>query len=325
MSQNLSGTRNIISFLLIAATLLVFVYLSSNPHENKLETIAIGVTQWPGFEYLFISKEQEFFKQAGLNIELVELSSLADVRRAFERGKIDGMASTLVEVLEAYKYSEYIAQPVLVTDYSEGADEILASNQLTTFEDLQGKKIGIEAGSFSSYFVSRALELNNMEHSDVTIIPMQTHKLPKALKTGKVDAITSYIPASLTIKKELDVNVIFDSSLIPHKLLDVVAINKEMIRKYPDLRKRLSHAWELTLDYAKNNPEESFVTLTERLPISVEEFKKSMRSIHLVYAEQQNDYLDKDGILEGTLKKVGEIIFTPEKNKEVDYSIFLPK
>ena len=104
MSHNFSNTRNIISFLLLAAILLLLAYLESNPYSSKRNTIAIGITQWPGFEYLFIAQKQGFFKQAGLNIELVELDSLAEVRRAFERGKVDGMAATLVEVLEAYKY-----------------------------------------------------------------------------------------------------------------------------------------------------------------------------------------------------------------------------
>ncbi len=165
MSQNFSGKRNIISFLLIAGTLLLFVYLSFNPYENKQETIRIGITQWPGFEYLFITHKQGFFKQAGIDIELVELSSLAEVRRAFERGKVDGMAATLVEVLEAHKYSEQIAQTIAVIDYSNGADEILASKQFKNLKDLKGKKIGVEAGSFSSYLVSRALEINDIKYS----------------------------------------------------------------------------------------------------------------------------------------------------------------
>ena len=73
MSQNFSGKRNTITFLLIAATLLLFVYISSNPYESKQETIRIGIHQWPGYEYLFIAKKQGFFKQVGLDIELVEL------------------------------------------------------------------------------------------------------------------------------------------------------------------------------------------------------------------------------------------------------------
>jgi NitT/TauT family transport system substrate-binding protein len=322
MSQNLSGKRNIITFLLIASMLLVFVYLSLNPHEAKKETIRIGITQWPGFEYLFITKKQGFFKKAGIDIELVELSSLAEVRRAFERGKIDGMASTLVEVLEAYKYSEQVAQPIAIIDYSDGADEILAHKSLNNINDLKGKKIGIEAGSLSSYLVNCALEINNIDISDVVIMPMELHMLPKALKSGKVDAITSYPPVSVAIKKQLDVNILFDSSSIPQKLLDVVAINKNILKNNPKLQMSFLQAWGETLKYVEEHKEDSYLTLTERLQISTDEFKKSMSLIHLVDNNEQESYF-KDNILKENLKTTGEIVFKHLDTTKFDYSIFL--
>ena len=50
----------------------------------------------------------------------------------------------------------------------------------------------MESGSLSTYLVSRALEMNNINSSEVVIMPMELHDMPRALKTGKVDAITSY-------------------------------------------------------------------------------------------------------------------------------------
>lgn len=323
MSQNFSSTRNIITFLLIAGTLLLLVYLSFNPHENKQAAIRIGITEWPGFEYLFITKKQRFFEQAGLDIELVELSSLAEVRRAFERGKVDGMAATLVEVLEAYKYSEQIAQTIAVIDYSNGADEILALKQYESLKDLKGKTIGVEAGSFSSYLVSRALEINNIKYSEIVLVPMELHKLPRALKTGKVDAITSHLPVSIAIKKQLDVNTLFDSSLIPQKLLDVIAINKQVLINNPKFQKQFLQAWGNTLAYAENNRDDSYRTLTERLPISIKEFKNSMALIHLVGADDQDQFFNEDGVFKDNLAETGEIVFMHLDTSKIDYSQFI--
>lgn len=323
MSQNFSSTRNIITFLLIAGTLLLLVYLSFNPHEKKQAAIRIGITEWPGFEYLFITKKQRFFEQAGLDIELVELSSLAEVRRAFERGKVDGMAATLVEVLEAYKYSEQIAQTIAVIDYSNGADEILALKQYESLKDLKGKTIGVEAGSFSSYLVSRALEINNIKYSEIVLVPMELHKLPRALKTGKVDAITSHLPVSIAIKKQLDVNTLFDSSLIPQKLLDVIAINKQVLINNPKFQKQFLQAWGNTLAYAENNQDDSYRILTERLPISIKEFKNSMALIHLVGADDQDQFFNEDGIFKDNLAETGEIVFMHLDTSKIDYSQFI--
>ncbi|NNC68634.1 MAG: ABC transporter substrate-binding protein [Gammaproteobacteria bacterium] len=322
MSQNFSGKRNTITFLLIAATLLLLVYISSNPYVSKLETIRIGIHQCTGHEHLFIAKKQGFFKQAGLDVELVELSSLTEVRRAFERGKVDGMASTLIEVLEAFKYSGKIAQPVLIIDYSNGADEILGSTKINTIKELKGKKIGVESGSLSTYLVSRALEMNDIKSSEVVIMPMELHDMPTALKTGKVDAITSYPPTSVAIKKQMGVNVLFDSSTIPNEILDVIAINKEVLAKNPELQKQLLQTWKLTLDYTRNYSEEAYNILTERLMISVNDFKQAMDHINLVGHHEQSQYF-KEGLLMESLLKTGEVVFKHLEVEEIDYSQFI--
>ncbi|MBT8112736.1 MAG: ABC transporter substrate-binding protein [Gammaproteobacteria bacterium] len=322
MSQNFSGKRNTITFLLIAATLLLLVYISSNPYVSKLETIRIGIHQCTGHEHLFIAKKQGFFKQAGLDVELVELSSLTEVRRAFERGKVDGMASTLIEVLEAFKYSGKIAQPVLIIDYSNGADEILGSTKINTIKELKGKKIGVESGSLSTYLVSRALEMNDIKSSEVVIMPMELHDMPIALKTGKVDAITSYPPTSVAIKKQMGVNVLFDSSIIPNEILDVIAINKEVLAKNPELQKQLLQTWKLTLDYTRNYSEEAYNILTERLMISVNDFKQAMDHINLVGHHEQSQYF-KEGLLMESLLKTGEVVFKHLEVEEIDYSQFI--
>ncbi len=322
MSQNFSGTRNIILFLAVATTLIVSVFLSLNSEKNKKKMIHIGVPQWPGFEYLFIAKKQGFFEQVGLDIELVELSSLTEVRRAFERGKIDGMAATLVEVLEAYKYSSKIAKPVLVIDYSNGAYEILTTGNIKNIKDLKGKVIGVEAGSMSSYIVHTALKLHNVKHSEVVLMPMSLHALPKALGSGKVDAITKYAPTSITIKKQHDVNVIFDSSEIPHKLLDIIAINDELLTDNKLLQNKLFLAWQLTLEYIDNHPENSYQILTERMHVSENEFSDSMKLINLVSDTEQTNYFNSNGIIHNNLENMGEIIFM-HSNNNIDYSKFM--
>ena len=323
MSQNFSGRRNIILFLLISVTLLLYIYISLNPTNNPTKKLHIGITQWPGFEYLFIAKKQKFFEQVGLDIELVELSSLSEVRRAFERGKIDGMTATLVEVLEAYKYSGRIAQSVLVTSYSKGADEILASQNIKSMRDLRGKKIGLVAGSFSAYLVNYALAMNDIKESEVILMPMELHKLTSSLKSGKVDAITSYPPKSILIKKQLNTNVIFSSASIAQNILDVIALDKNILEKTPDLQNKFIEAWGLTLDYVSKNTEESYSTLAERLYISAEDFKKAMNNIHLVNKAEQDAYLNDVDALTKCFKNTGDIVLRHLDLENFDYSRFI--
>ena len=323
MSQNLSGMRNIILFLIISTLLLLFIFSFSQTKNTHKDIIKIGIDQYPGFEHLFIAKKEGFFKEVGLEIELIELSSLAEVRRAFERGKIDGMASTLVELLEAYKYSKRIAQVVLVIDFSNGADVILASPEIKSMRDLMGKSIGVESGSLSVYLTYRAIQLNKMKPSDVMMIPMSHHEMLHALENGEIDAITSYPPTSITIKKLLEVNNIFDSSKISEEIIDVLAIDNNILKKFPDIQTKLHQAWDKTYKFVQANPNIAHKTLVERLPISIEEFKTSMYNIDLVPAEKQNEYLKPGGITIQALKKIGNFVFMQNDEKILDYSQFV--
>ncbi len=323
MYQNFSGMRNTVLFLLVAIPLLLAIYnISSTKHSIK-KTIRIGIDEYPGFEHLFIAKKQGFFKEAGLDVELVELSSLVAVRRAFERGKIDGMASTLIEVLEAYKYSNRIAQVVLAIDFSEGADVILASPSIKAMRNLKGKKIGVESGGLSFYMIYRALELNNMKPTDVTLIPMQQHKLLSSLKSKKVDAITSYPPDSITVQKHLQVNKLFDSSHIRGEILDVLSIDKKVLDDHPDLQRKLQHVWAKTMKYIDANPEEAYATLVERFPISMNEFKEAMKDIHLIKSSEQSNFLAPNGVVQQTLEKISSIVFMDNNEEQIKYSQFI--
>lgn len=325
MSQNLSGMRNIILFLVIAIILLTFIFLNSQNKNVSNETIFIGITQWPGSEYLFIAKKEGLFEQVGLNIELVELGSLSEIRRAFEREKICGMTSTLVEVLEAYKNSGRISQPILVTDISNGADVILGLPDIKSMRDLKGKRIGVETGSLSMYMTYRALQLNAIKPSEVTIIPIEPHKLATSLKTGKVDAVTTYPPTSVTLKKLVRVNQLFDSSEIPGEVIDVIAVAQDTIEQNPDLQPKLQQVWALTHEFVKTNPDMANDILIERFPISFNEFKESMNYIEIVNSDNQSKYLKPGGAIQQALKSIGGIVYMDSSSEEIEYTQFIHK
>ena len=314
--------RNIILFLFLAIPLLIVIHFSLNTSSDQIDTIRIGINHWPGYEYLFIAKKEGFFKEAGLNIELVELSSLTEVRRAFEREKIDGMAATVVEVLEAYKNSERVAQIALVTDYSDGADVILSSPNINSIKDLKGKKIGVETGSLSLYMIYRALYLNSLKPSDVMLVPIELHDMASSLKSGKVDAITSSPPASITVKKLINANQVFDSSEIPGEILGIVAIDKNILAQFPELQEKLHKVWAQTLQFAKTNPKKAYETLVERFPISVNEFKKSMEYVSLISDNEQIQFLQPNGKAIESLKIVGNFMFM-NSNQKIDYPEFI--
>src|SRR6184192_4236051 len=63
--------------------------------------LRIGMSPWPGNEFLFLAEARGFFAAEGVEVRLIESTSLGDLLRAFDRGEIDGMTGTLADVLES--------------------------------------------------------------------------------------------------------------------------------------------------------------------------------------------------------------------------------
>lgn len=324
MSQNFSGLRNILLFLSIALTLVILIYLTLQSGRDQLGTIRIGINQWPGYEFLFVAQQEGFFKEVGLDVELVELSSLTDVRRAFQNGKVDGMASSLIEIVKAFKYSGRIAQIILVTDHSHGANKIVALNEIKSINDLSGKKIGFQKGAISQYLVKRALQLNNLAESDVTWVSFKEHQLPKALTSRIVDAVTTSPPESLTINKLMKVNTIFSSSDIPYEIINVVSIDRNLMTRFPNIQSKLQQAWARTIEFSNNNSE-AYTTLTQRLSMSMEEFKESLNSILIVNEMDQSNFLAENGYVQNNLRTIRDFVYKegPADNLNISDFVFI--
>jgi NitT/TauT family transport system substrate-binding protein len=90
------------------------------------ELLRVGVNPWPGYETIYLAQKLGYFREAGVDVRLVEFASLADARRSFERNQIDALASTVVEVLRAREQSQRSLRIVQVLDYSNGADMLVA-------------------------------------------------------------------------------------------------------------------------------------------------------------------------------------------------------
>lgn len=81
---------------------LAAVQLQGGCAPAPFAALRVGISPWPGFELIYLAQEQGYFREEGLEVRLLEFSSLSDTRRAYERGQVDIMACTVIEVLQAH-------------------------------------------------------------------------------------------------------------------------------------------------------------------------------------------------------------------------------
>ena len=244
--------------------------------------ISIAINPWPGYEFLYLAEQKGFFKQLGANVKLVQLSSLGDAQRAYVNGRVDGLTSTIIEAVQVEPLGGKPLKVVLVTDYSNGGDVILASKSHPDMISLKGKTIGCEVSSLGIFILQRALTKAGMTLADVNIINVEQSNGQAQLTAGKIDAFVSYPPVSVNILENAQYHQVFDSSKIPFEIIDTVAISADIIEKQPRLVSQLHQAWQMSLDYTRKNPEEAYRIMSEREGISSSDFKDVLSDLKIL-------------------------------------------
>ena len=277
--------------LVIKTIILLNILLLAACSKNKNPEITIAINPWPGYEFLYLAEQKGFFKEEGLNISLVQVGSLSDAQRAYMNGFVDGMASTIIEVVQAQAMGSKPLAIVLIADYSDGGDVILSRKGYTDMQSLKGKTIGCEVSSLGIFVLQRALAKVGMSMSDVNVINVEQGDGKEFLDNGKIDAFVSYAPYSLEILASPNYHKIFTSAEIPNEIIDTVSIAKDILNESPELIEKLHRAWDKAIAYFESNKEESIKLMAEREGVSTGEFEDILADLKTIRGDEQNTLL----------------------------------
>jgi NitT/TauT family transport system substrate-binding protein len=273
--------------------ILLIIVLTLCACESKPSApLRIGFNPWPGYEFIYLAKVKEIYSKAGLDVKLVELNTLGDVRRAFERGQIDIMASTTVEVMIAAENTSNPIKIIAIPDTSIGADVFLTKRTIQAIGQLRGKRIGMETGTVDSLNSHYALNSAGLNLSEVIIVSKTQDDLSADFEQGKLDALQTYPPYSAKFLSNTQFHKLFDTSQIPGKVLDVISVsNKALKERGPEIKKFIQ-SFFIAMDYYHKHSVEAAQIMGERTKGDSNSFMASLEGIQLIAKEQQTDYLN---------------------------------
>lgn len=305
------------SLLLISCAAALLVACS----QPESLPIRIGMVNWPGYEYLYLAQEKGFFRDQGLNIRLVDMAALADSRRAFERGQIDGIACTTLEVLQIYENSRRSPKIVSVIDASEGADVVLAQPDIKHLAELRHKRIGVELGTIGVYTLARALEKAALKITDVELVSASQQSMGEMFQRRTIDAITTFPPTSVALTSADKAVQLFSSAEIPGEIIDVLAFDAGFLQKNSAAVTKILHAFQQALDYAAAHPDDANSIMGRHENISAEEFKAGLDSgIRLLHRRDQAAYLGSSNQLLRILKTTDQVMRETQQLKGASHA-----
>lgn len=273
------------------------------------EPLRIGVDTWPPYGLFYLAQAKGFFRDEGVTVKLLDFGAVSDVRRAYEQGKLDGVATTVVEVLMARDATARDLRVVRLIDISEGGDVILAKESIRSMRDLRGKRIGVEPASLNMYVLARALEKAGMTFKDVTVVPKEPRAMCDELLADRLDAVVTYPPESARVLADPRFHTVFTSLEIPGEIIDVLAFDARALRARPRDIAGVMRALDRALQYLKENPQDSWRIMADRAGVSPEEFGRLLTAgIILVTPEQQAAYIGDGGKLQAIADSIARTL-----------------
>ncbi len=276
--------------------------------QVREEPIKIAINPWPGYEYLYLAHEKGFFDQVGLNIRLVPLSSLSDAQRAYMLGRVDGLTSTLIEVVQSQILSDRPLKIILLTDFSNGGDVIIANSDIKEVADLKGRRIGAELSSLGLYMLHRALETSGLNLDDVELLNIEQSGGATAMQNKTIDAYVTYPPVSIELLATEANHTIFTSAKIPFEIIDTISISDEVLTKNPEVVIKLRKAWDMALKFASENPQIANELMAKRERISTEDFSAALNGISVLRVEEQQEFFQSPEKLQNRAIDVCKIL-----------------
>jgi NitT/TauT family transport system substrate-binding protein len=233
--------------------------------------LKVAWSLYPGYSPFVIAFKNDLIAKHGGSVQPVLYDVSAKQLPDFEAEKLDGGFFAFADALTLAARSPGNARLVMVADYSDGADVIVAAPDITHVADLKRKRIGTGIGSFRELLVRRMLAAHGLSVNDVILINMGPEEVPAAL-SDTIHAGQTWHPfAAQAIAK--GGHVIFSSSETPGLIPDVLVFRTSVIEQRPDDIRAVVNAWFEALDFWRSHPAEGnaiIASATGRSPEDVQ-------------------------------------------------------
>ena len=298
--------------LMAIATCLLAILMSCS--QQPRTPVHVGAAVWPGYDPLFLARDLGYYPAQ--SIELRDYPSATEVTQAFRDGDIEVAALTMDEALLAGATIPDL-QAVLVMDFSNGADALMARPEISTLQALKGRKIGVESSALGGYILTRVLEKAKLSLNDVQIVQLGASEHEQAFKQGVVDAVVTFEPMRSNLLK-VGAKVLFDSSEIPGEVVDVLVTRRELLGTHKAVVEKLVQGWFKALDYRKQNLQDADRRMASREQVTPEQFTDSLKRVQLLDLQANLTLLGQtDASLQEKIERLGKFMLSKKLLKQL--------
>ena len=256
-------TGGIVIAVIIAVGILIggYFWLSHEKpqkYTEPVEKVTIAVGAMTDSAPVYIALEKEYFKNEGLDVAVQIHSSGKSALNAVKEGKADMATVAETPIVHSVLKGEKITI-IATIEKTEKSNGIVARKDrgISTFGDLEGKKIGVTLGTNGEFFLDVFITASGISRKDLEYINLKPDEMFDALVNGEVDAVSSWNPYILNLRKELGDNGLTSYGGGIYTLFWNLVGTQDFVNKNPEIARKVLRGLSKADEFIKENPDES--------------------------------------------------------------------
>jgi NitT/TauT family transport system substrate-binding protein len=266
-------------------------------------------------------------KKYGLQIKIVQINDYVTSINKFSDGTYDGCVMTNMDAMTLPAASGVDTTALILGDYSNGNDAVVLKNS-TDIADIKGRTVDLVEFSVSHYLLLRALEKNSLSEHDVKILNVSDADVVPIMKKPNTNAATLWNPQlSFILGRSPNIHKVFTSKQIPGEIIDMLAVNTEILKANPDLGKALVGAWFETLEIMSRNDIEGKAARTYMATTAgttLADYDTQLRDTEMFYTPASSYQFAKNSKLASTMEIVRSFSTKIGVKNTDDIGVLLP-
>ncbi|MGA7108062.1 MAG: putative urea ABC transporter substrate-binding protein [Terracidiphilus sp.] len=285
-------------------------------------TFTVGWSVYAGWNPYFYMARSGILKRwadkYGVTIKVQRFDYAASLE-AFVAKNIDACTMTNMEALDMPAAAGVDSTAVIIGDYSNGNDAVLARNNLTLAQ-LPGRPILLVQKTVSEYLLERAMDMNglNSELGHLKLLNTSDSDIVGAFLGDKKNqvAVTWKPLVAEILAQDAGVKELFDSSRIPGEILDLLVVRSEVLNR-PDgsgvrFAKAVTGAWYETMAQMTGSGPAAAGALSGSAAASddtVASYKEQLRTTYLFASPQSAEQFATNAGLKQKMELVRQFCF----------------
>jgi NitT/TauT family transport system substrate-binding protein len=270
------------------------------PPESSPEPLAkapplrIAYSDWPGWTAFEVGIQKGWFKEAGIEVEFSWFDYLPSME-AFSAGKVDAVMMTNGDALVTGANGGK-SKMILVTDYSNGNDKVIAKPGIKSLKQLKGQKIGLELTLVEHLLLLKGLESVGLKQSDVELVNFPTNETPGALTSGQVAAVAAWYPtSSQALQAVAGSTAVWTSADVPGLIYDTVAVSPQSLATRKEDWAKFTKVWYRISDFVRDpkTQADAVAIMAAKVGVKPEEYAAAMPGTKFLSLEESKKVFAK--------------------------------